>query len=127
MPYSEALADRVRHAIGPDVRVTEIKMFGGLCFMVRGHMTCGIMGDHLMLRLGADGAASALARPHTRPMDFTGKPMVGMIYVDPSGCSTARSVRTWIDRALEHNAGKPEKAKPSRRRRSPVGKTPKKR
>src|SRR3954463_3297224 len=110
MAYEEALADRIRHALGPTARVTEIKMFGGLCLMVRGHMTCGVMGDELMLRVGRDLYESTLARRHARPMDFTGKPMPGMIYVGAEGCGTASAVKTWVGIAVEFNETFPPKA-----------------
>lgn len=120
MAYSEELADRIRRALGPDRRVTEIKMFGGLCLMVRGHMTCGVIGDELMLRVGPELYESTIARPHARPMDFTGKPMPGMIYVSAEGCSTNRDVKGWVDRALAFNETLPPKSKgPKRRRRKP--------
>ena len=118
MAYSEVLADRIRAALGPDQRVTEIRMFGGLCLMVRGHMACGVIGDQLMLRVGRDLYEAALARKHARPMDFTGKPMPGMIYVGRAGCATTRAVRTWVDIALAFNATLPPKTR-SRRRRKP--------
>src|SRR5258705_13061975 len=74
MAYDQNLAERVRAVlIGTDA-VTERKMFGGLAFLVGGHMACGIVGNELMLRLGNDGAEAALQEPHSRPMDFTGKP-----------------------------------------------------
>ena len=77
MAYDEKLADRVRDILEGDPGVSERKMFGGLAFMVDGHMACGIAGDDLMLRLGAEGAEAALQKPHVRPMDFTGRPMTG--------------------------------------------------
>jgi hypothetical protein len=116
MAYDEALADRIRHALGPDARVTEIKMFGGLCFMVRGHMTCGVMGEEMMLRVGAERAQAALERKHARPMDFTGKPMVGMIYVARGGCSSQRDVNRWVELGLAHNRTLGDKV---RRKRKP--------
>jgi TfoX/Sxy family transcriptional regulator of competence genes len=117
MAYSEALADRIRTALGPDRRVTEIKMFGGLCLMVRGHMTCGVIGDELMLRVGRDLYESTLKKRHARPMDFTGKPMPGMIYVSAKGCETSRAVKAWVDRALEFNETLPPKTKKAKRRK----------
>jgi hypothetical protein len=57
----------------------------GLAFMLGGHMFCGVVTDTLMVRLGPDGAESALDRPHVRPMDFTGQPMKGLVFVDPAG------------------------------------------
>jgi len=73
MAYDQMLADRIRTVLGDTADVTEQKMFGGLAFMVRGHMVCGVVRDNLMLRLGSEGATAALGRPHVRPMDFTGR------------------------------------------------------
>ena len=75
MAYDEELAERVRDVLATEDGLTERKMFGGLAFMVRGRMACGIVGNDLMLRLGADSAERALERPHARPMDFTGPAM----------------------------------------------------
>ncbi len=108
MAYSEKLADRVRDLLDTEDGVTERKMFGGLAFMVRGHMACGIVGDELMLRLGAESAQRALERPHVRPMDFTGKPMKGMVYVAPDGLKGV-ALRSWVKRALEFVATLPPK------------------
>ena len=51
--------------------------------MVQGNMYCGILKDGMMVRVGAEGHADALAQPHAKPMDFTGKAMKGMVYVGP--------------------------------------------
>jgi len=99
MAYDEKLADRVRDVLTTEDGVTERKMFGGLAFMVCGHMACGIVGEDLMLRLGADGAERALGRPHVRPMDFTGRPMTGMVFVGPEGLRGA-ALRPWVGKAL---------------------------
>lgn len=98
MAYDEALADRVRDLLVGTGDLTERKMFGGLAFMLGGHMVCGILGDELMLRLGAEGAGRALERPHVRPMDFTGRPMAGMVFVAAAGLRGA-ALRRWVDRA----------------------------
>jgi TfoX/Sxy family transcriptional regulator of competence genes len=66
-------------------------MFGGLAFLLNGNMCCGVVSDQLMLRLGESGAAEALTEPHTRLMDFTGKPMKSMVYVDPTGLTSLPS------------------------------------
>jgi TfoX/Sxy family transcriptional regulator of competence genes len=71
--YDEDLAERVR-AVLPAGAVTERQMFGGLAFMLGGHMFCGVVKDTLMVRLGPDGADRALDRPHVRPMDSPGAP-----------------------------------------------------
>jgi len=106
--YDEKLADRVRDVLEEVEGATERKLFGGLAFMVRGHMACGIVGDDLMLRLGAEGAERALERPHVRPMDFTGKPMTGMVYVGAHGLEGA-ALRRWMAEATGFVAGLPPK------------------
>ena len=75
-------------------------MFGGLAFLVGGHMACGIVGDELMLRLGVEGADAALDEPHVRPMDFTGKPLSTMVFVEPTGLQSDQPLAAWIERAL---------------------------
>ena len=85
MAYDERLATRVRDLLTGDPALSERKMFGGLAFMLDGNMCCGIVGDRLMLRLGAELAEQALKRTHVQPMDFTGRPMTGMVFVAPEG------------------------------------------
>ena len=87
--------------------MTERKMFGGLAFMVRRHMACGIVGEDLMLRLGAEAADGARA-PHVRPMDFTGRPMSGMVFVGPSGLQGA-ALRRWVGKSVAFVDGLPPK------------------
>lgn len=98
MAYDESLADRIREVMTGDPGLSERKMFGGLAFMLDGHMCCGVVGDELMLRLGADGADKALERPHVRPMDFTGRPMSSMVYVAPEGLR-GTALERWIEQA----------------------------
>jgi len=84
--YDQTLAKRVREiAAGVDGEITERKMFGGLAFMLNGHMFTGIVGNELMLRLGEAGAEAALRREHVREMDFTGRPMKAMVFIEPAG------------------------------------------
>lgn len=99
MAFSEKLAERVRTALGHRDDVIEKKMFGGLAFMLRGNMTCGVMRDELMLRLGPEAAAKGLRQKHARPMDFTGRPMTGMLYVGADGIKTAKQLHAWLDKA----------------------------
>jgi TfoX/Sxy family transcriptional regulator of competence genes len=114
MAYDEHLADRVRAALDTSADVSERKMFGGLAFMVAGHMACGVVGDDLMLRLGEDGADAALDEPHTRPMDFTGKRMKSMVYVAPAGTATDAALLAWVKRATSHARTLPPKQDQSR-------------
>jgi TfoX/Sxy family transcriptional regulator of competence genes len=113
MAFDETLADRMRDVLADTADVTEQKMFGGLAFMVRGHMVCGVIHDDLMLRLGPD-ASTALSRPHVRPMDFTGRPMSSMVYIEPAGVA-GESLGDWVTAAVVHAAQLPPKVrKPSR-------------
>ena len=116
MAYSEELAVRVRGAL-LDQDVREVKMFGGLCFMVRGNMCCGVMGDSLMLRIGEGPYEESLRQPNVRPMDFTGRPMRGSIIVGPPGLADDESLARWVGLGLAFNRSLPEKTAASRRRR----------
>jgi len=84
-------------------------MFGGLAFMVNGHMCCGIVRKDLVVRTGPDEYEAALSQPHARPMNFTGRPMRGFVYVGPSGCQSTRDLKTWILRGLHFVLSLPPK------------------
>ena len=109
MAYDSGLGDRIRETLGPRAAFTERAMFGGLAFMVGGHMTCGVIGDDLVLRLGQDGAEDALDRDGVRPMDFTGRPMKGYVYVAPAAVPDDGALGDWLDRALAFVATLPAK------------------
>ena len=99
MAYDEKLAGRIRAILADHADVREQKMFGGLTFMVGGHMCCGVNGDELIVRLDPDQENDALARPHARPMDFTGRPMRGFVTVQPEGLKGAQLNR-WVREAV---------------------------
>jgi TfoX/Sxy family transcriptional regulator of competence genes len=119
MAFDQHLAERVRAVLGDDAGVVEQPMFGGLAFLVDGHMACGIVKDQLMVRLGAAGADAALERPHVRPMDFTGRPMRAMVFVEPAGVVDAQELRRWVEAGVEHARSLPPKDPNGRRRRRP--------
>lgn len=96
MAYDEKLAGRVRRALAGQEGLTEKKMFGGVAFMVGGHMCCGVVGDDLVVRVGVEQHEAALAEPHTRHMDFTGRPMRGMVYVGPGGHQDGEALAKWL-------------------------------
>lgn len=97
MAYDETLADRVRETLASRSDLAERKMFGGIAFMLGGNMAVGVIGDDLMVRLDPADAEKALAEPHARPMDFTGKPSRGMIYVDPGGTEADADLASWVE------------------------------
>ena len=109
MAYDERLAERVRNMLAVRPGYSERKMFGGLCFMLNGHMCCGIVGDELMVRLAPDQYEDALARPYARPMDFTGRPMRGMVYVGTGGIAGDAALAEWVERGAGFAASLPAK------------------
>ena len=109
MPYDEGLAERIRDCWPRGAQLTEKKMFGGVAFMLRGNMACGIVGDRLMLRLDKALVAQYLQEPHTAAMDFTGRPMPSMMYVEPEGIADDDQLRTWVERAVEFASSLPAK------------------
>ncbi len=109
MAYDEKLAERIREVLKRRRGVSEKKMFGGLAFMVRGHMACGVIGDDLMVRVGPDAYEAALKKTGARPMDFTGRPMKGMVYVAPRGHTRAPSLKAWVEQGLSYARSLPPK------------------
>ena len=103
MAFNDALNDKVRELLADSDDVTEMKMFGGLCFMVDKKMCIGIVKDELMCRLNPETYESVLDRPGCREMDFTGKRMKGFVYVDESGFNSQKDLAFWVDLCLEFN------------------------
>lgn len=118
MTYDDKLAARVRKATATLDGITEKKMFGGLSFLLEGKMLCGVVDHDLMVRVGP-GYEASLALPHVRPMDFTGRPLAGFVYVAASGVRTDAAVASWVERARQFVGPLPAKArKPARSRRT---------
>jgi TfoX/Sxy family transcriptional regulator of competence genes len=108
MAYDEALAERVHDLLAELPGVTDKRMFGGLAFLSEGHLTVCVMGDDLMVRVGADAAGEALTRPGTRRFELTRRPMRGWVVVD--GAVLDDDVLTeWVDRARAFVATLPPK------------------
>jgi len=101
MAYDERLARRVRTALRSRRGVTEKKMFGGLAFLAGSRMFCGIVKNDLMVRVGPERYAETLRKPHVRPMDFTGRPMKGYVFVEPAACKSAKALAAWLARGAE--------------------------
>ncbi|MFN7941074.1 MAG: TfoX/Sxy family protein [Thermoanaerobaculia bacterium] len=109
MAIDEKLAARARAALADRADVEEKRMFGGLAFMVRGHMACGVVGDQLMVRVGPENHERALRLAHAHEMKFTGRPMRGFVVVDPKGVATLKSVAPWVRRGVEFVTSLPPK------------------
>jgi len=113
--YDAWLAARVRRILGSRTDVEERAMFGGLTFMVRGHMCCGVAQSRLMVRVDPDTYDRLLAEPHARPMDFTGRPMRGLIFVELTGTATSSALGRWVARAVRHAESQTPKTQGPRR------------
>jgi TfoX/Sxy family transcriptional regulator of competence genes len=109
MAYDEALAQRVRTLLAHQEELRERKMFGGLAFMLRGNMCCGIVGDELMVRVGPERYGAALAQPHARMLDFTGRPMTGMVMVAADGVAADEGLAGWVGQGVTFAASLPAK------------------
>ena len=110
MPYSEDLEIRIRQILCEE-EVTFKKMFGGLCIIHRGNMVCGIVGEQLMGRVPKESYETHLEHPMVREMDFTGKAMRGMIYIDPDGIRKPKDLEHWVFLCLEYIKTLPPKTK----------------
>lgn len=111
MAYNKVLAQRIQAALGERPGIIEKKMFGGVGFMLRGNMACGVLGEDLIVRVGEEKNEAALAQPHTRPFPAPsgGKPMAGWILVSPKGWENEQDLTVWIEQGFEFASTLPEK------------------
>ena len=109
MVYDEGLAELVREKLEDQVGYSEKKMFGGLCFMLHGNMICGIVKNQLMARVAKESYESVLQEPHVMEMDFTGRPLRGLIYIDEDGSNDEEVLEEWVRRSLENARTLPPK------------------
>lgn len=86
------------------------KMFGGLCYLLNGHIAFGIHHDELIVRLGCENKTSdALCQPHIKPFDITGKPMRGWVMVSPAGWTDEAELDIWLGAGREFAENLPPK------------------
>jgi hypothetical protein len=109
MAYDEDLANRIRELIAGE-EVTEKKMFGGLAFLIGGHISVGVSGQGgLMVRVAPEETDELLAKPHTRPFEMRGRAMEGWLRVDPEGVRTKRELEPWVKRGVAGARSLPQK------------------
>jgi hypothetical protein len=106
MAFDELLADRVRDCLQHVAGVSERTMFGGLAFMIGGHLTVGVYGDGLIARIGAQDMDAATTQPGVRPFDMTGRPMRGIVAIDGSMLDE-QALDRWVGQARGYAAGLP--------------------
>lgn len=96
MPYDENLAKRIESILNPDVKLAKRKCLEGFVFLLNSNMLCAINVDKLMVRVGQQNYDFALKQKHVTEMDFTGKPLKGMVYVLQEGIKRKDSLKKWI-------------------------------
>jgi TfoX/Sxy family transcriptional regulator of competence genes len=115
MAYDEQLEQRVRLLFdAKGIKHEARRMMGGLCFIVKGKMCVGVEKDRLMARIGPDAYDDALTRKGCRPMDFTGRPMRGFVFVEPDGLKSEQELAFWLELALAYNPIAKKSAKKAR-------------
>jgi TfoX/Sxy family transcriptional regulator of competence genes len=115
MAFDEELGERVRAALGRIGSLTELRMFGGLCFTIAGNMAVGVVKDDLMVRMAPEDVENALSEDHVRPMDFTGRPMKGFVFVAAEGVRTDGDLERWVERGVAFASSLPAKKRKSRK------------
>ncbi len=119
MAYDPNLAEKVRRILIRVPGASERKMFGGIAFMVGDHMCCGVLDRRLVVRAAADDCRKWLSAPHVRPMDFTGRPLKGFLYVEPKGYAAPGALARWVGRAIAFARSLPPKRPRAARKRRP--------
>ena len=109
MAYDTTLAKRVGVLLRRRKNITQKEMFGGACFLVNGNMCCGVERDKLVVQVGAEPYEQLLRKRHVKPMDFTGRPLRGFIYVMPAGFKSRNALASWLERGLRYAASLPKK------------------
>ncbi len=115
LAYDQGLADRLQRALGATRGAVPRRMFGGLAILYNGRMACGIVDDDLMVRVDRADYEDLIKLPGVRPMDFTGRPLRGFVFVGRKAIADDRSLRAWVARGLA-SAKSPRKPGPARHR-----------
>lgn len=110
MAYDEDLANRVRELLADEDAITERKMFGGLAFLLGGHMSVSASRNGgLLVRIDPADTDAALARRHVASMRMGGRTMDGWITVAPEGLRTRRQLSAWVERSVAYAKTLPPK------------------
>ena len=110
LTYDKALADRMRKVLGRQPSLTEKEMFGGIGFLIRGNMACGVHDGEMIVRVGPAAHAAALKEAHVRPFDLSGgRPATGWVLVDAAGVSKPTDLKKWVERGVTFARSLPPK------------------
>jgi hypothetical protein len=110
MAYDEDLANRLRELLADEDGVVEKKMFGGLGFLIGGHMAVAASGQGgLLARVAPEDTDALLAEEHVRPMEMRGRQMEGWLRVDDEGVRATRQLEPWVRRGVAYARSLPPK------------------
>ena len=109
MAYDEGLTQRIEDVLGDRPDLVAKKMFGGIGFLLRGNMACGVNKDHLVVRVGPDRYEAALAQPHVKEFDITGRSMKGWVIVEPPGYESDEDLQDWVQQGFDFALSLPPK------------------
>lgn len=109
MAYDDKLARRVRSLLTSTTGVSEREQFGGIAFMIRGNVACGIIGDDLLLRVGPARHDEAMKSKDAKPFSITGRPSKGWILVRPSALKSPPALKKWVHMGLDFASSLPPK------------------
>jgi TfoX/Sxy family transcriptional regulator of competence genes len=109
MAYDEGLAQRARELLEEEPGFVEKKMFGGIGFLLRGNMACGVIKEDLIVRVGSERYEASLKLPYTRKFDITEKPMIGWIMVSSEGYERDEDLFKWIQQGVHYALSLPPK------------------
>ena len=109
MAYDEGVAHRLRAALGPLPGLTEKRMFGGISYLLRGNMACGVLGEELIVRVGPAAARGRPGSARRARFDFSGKPMAGWVTVAPAGYASDDDLARWVKLGVDFAGSLPAK------------------
>ena len=109
MRNDEAVAVRIRELLQEYPDFVEKRLFGGIGFMLRGNMACGINKGNLIVRVGPDLYEDVLQRPHAKVFDMTGRAMKGWITIGPKGYRHEADLKEWVQMGVEFALSLPPK------------------
>ena len=110
MAYDDDLADRIRALVASEPGVTEMRMFGGLAFLIGGNLAVAASGrGGLMVRVDPEETETLVAEPHARPFEMRGRPLAGWLRVDDEGVRTREQLAPWVGRGATYARSLPPK------------------
>ena len=109
MPYNTKLEEKIDLAAARWKDVQKKKMFGGVCYLLKGNMCFGIVRDFLIVRMEKERAEKSLRGKHIRPFDLTGRPMAGWVLVEEAGWKSAAGLAKWMEIGKKFALSLPEK------------------